>query len=157
MIKPDLDEHCKSALSYYIAGRNYMFATQMILGSPEYPSRSDGMTLPVYGLAAFSLEMFLKSYLASKGIPEKDLRTHQVGHNLELLHAKALEHGLPADGLRGTVVGMLHKHHFANEFRYMPLDVVFNLPPPAALTFVLTALDPVISAAINAPGLIVAT
>ena len=75
-IRPDLTPQNQLVLDLYTAARGFKFAAQMLPLSPEFAPRADVMVLPTMALQAFSIELFLKSFLAKQGTPEKELSGH---------------------------------------------------------------------------------
>ena len=66
-IRPDLSPQDQFALNLYSAARGFKFAAQILPLSPEFAPRADTMVLPTMALQAFSIELFLKSFLAKQG------------------------------------------------------------------------------------------
>ena len=68
---------------------SYSDAANLLLQNP-----APQVFIPALYLLAHSLELHFKAFLISKGIEEKKLKNHEVGHNLTLCLKLCKKHGL---------------------------------------------------------------
>ena len=96
---------------------------------------------PRYFLLCHAIELILKSYLASHGATQKELK--DLGHNLLKTYARARKQGLiPSDARTAEVVRWLSPFHKDLVFRYRKSSAGFvQLPDPNALADVVSSLN----------------
>jgi hypothetical protein len=90
-------------------------------------------TLVGFGiLAGHCIEATLKCHLLQNGVDTKELRTHDVRHNLELLWQRAERLGPPIVGQPPEWVRVLNwGHDKPFQYRYIPHDYGLAAPLPS--------------------------
>lgn len=76
------------------------------------------LSLPLYFVLSHAIELILKSYLASHGATEKQLRS-EVGHRLLRAYSRARKKGFtPADPRIPEIIRWMTPYHESYFFRY---------------------------------------
>jgi hypothetical protein len=77
---------------------------------------------PLYFLCAHSIELSLKAYLRWTGVPTRELRMKQYGHNLDVLLALCLREGLQLPSNEAVacteLIGLLNGNNVDHGLRY---------------------------------------
>jgi hypothetical protein len=102
---------------------------------------------PRYFLLCHAIELILKSYLASRGATQKELK--DLGHNMLKTYARARKLGLtPSDARTTEIIRWLSPFHKDLVFRYRKGHGSVQLPAPNDLTDVVSSLidqvDPIV-------------
>jgi hypothetical protein len=94
---------------------------------------------PQYFLLCHAIELILKSYLASHGATQRELKG--LGHDMLKTYARARKHGLiPADPRTAEIVRWLSPFHKDLVFRYRRARGYVQYPDPNQLTDVVSNL-----------------
>jgi hypothetical protein len=113
----------------YVSAKQYQNVVKMIFLSPLNQSMSDKIaTFMAMGmLAAFSLELFFKSWLLEAGTPSAEVKKY--GHDLQGLYEKAVKLGFPGNipNLPETV-NLFAGPHKDFSYRYHESNDVFTIP-----------------------------
>ncbi|WP_436282203.1 hypothetical protein [Rhizobium sp. LjRoot258] len=125
-----------------------LFAGQLFDRAREYLSafrllaeREGEMQFPKYFALTHAVELFLKSYLATQGIPKLDLRSgKKFGHQLDKLFVKCEELGMPVNAHLGDLIGELNEKNSDYDFRY-PSNYILRLPSPRLCLEVILPLE----------------
>jgi hypothetical protein len=140
-----------TAENYFATGRMYFHAAHALHLHTQggYPDR-EYLLPPNYLLVALSIELFLKSFISSRRIKDKELRSSTLRHNLQALYTRAKSLGFEASDVRideiiSALQGPYEKHHL----RYMSDDVSFTKLDLDAVFTVLTSLEDDIAARIG--------
>lgn len=100
-------------------------AKELFLRGSEYfeafkiTKDDDGLKYPTYFLLVHSMELFLKSFLAARGVTKRELKKAHIRHDLEKLYERCTELGLP---------NVNHLRDFAREFKDKNSDHDFRYP-----------------------------
>ncbi|MBZ9674082.1 hypothetical protein [Mesorhizobium sp. ES1-3] len=111
----------------YSTAKGYVQSAFVMMTSPmrfQVPDDSS-FYLSFHMLTGFATELYLKSFLASQGYTEKDLRRPEVRHDLRKLLEMAEAKGLNDSGAT-VLVDLLGDHHKSYEFRYMRADSKYS-------------------------------
>ena len=137
------------SLDFYVAAKGFKEAAKYIHVSEHAAGNEPLVFLPIQTLIGFSLELYLKAWLANTGTDEAALR-NRYGHNLSKLVLDARKAGLPdLPGLEQTVqyTAQGHKNYtyryFSRHLEYTSMGLHTTFP-------VLDMLDEVVDAAIGA-------
>lgn len=132
------------ALNYFKSANGHLIAAQRLYsGGIE---RNSSLQLAFHNIIGFAWELYLKSYLALKGVPYHDLVSRANGHNLIALYEKACDLGFAKiDRPRNVkkeafdrMTELLHDNHSAFSYRYPKSDIEIKLfQDDAAVTDVL--------------------
>jgi hypothetical protein len=132
------------ASAYSLNGVNFRtsadaLAQQLDLDGDGRPTSL--MAIPMYFLASQAAELFLKSALLKRGFPERELRSRDLGHDLDALLIKLQTLGATVAAKTADVVHGLSEQHRTHQLRYTALvdDGTETYWPPLSLVF--TTLD----------------
>lgn len=112
------------AVSFYVNGINFRASAEQLAEGLELDDekRPTQLTcIPMYLLASYAAELFLKSALLKRGLSEKDLKQFSLRHNLNALMGKLLELGVPVTSEAHSVVLGLSEQHETHDLRYSVL------------------------------------
>jgi hypothetical protein len=111
----------------------------MIFKSNRYESHKTAVILPLHMLAAFALELYLKSWLLGVGKTSGEVKKY--GHDIQRLYDDATRYGLPNIDQLQDLVGHLAGPHEGFTYRYIDSkDRIENTNWPVAFN-VLYQLD----------------
>lgn len=82
-----------------------------------------------YFLLAHSLELFLKSYLAARGISKQELRSHRLRHDLAKIHDRCAALNIPMVRDLRPFCRSVQEMNKDNDFRY-PSGFNLHVPSP---------------------------
>jgi hypothetical protein len=135
----------------YSTAKGYLQSAYLLVTSPGRYQLTDDTTifLSFHMLCGFAVELYLKSFLASKGFDAKELRSHAVRHNLEKLYELAQDAGLQNDGAE-PLIALLNDHHRNFEFRYMKPDSQYQAMHLTQMFSTLSSLDNAVDEAVGA-------
>jgi hypothetical protein len=126
----------------YDRGLEYYEAFKTLASSQPQKSSYVGCFLVVH-----SLELLLKSYLASKLIEKGNLKSKNFGHNLIKIYQKCEEFRLPNVKDLKKLSDELHRMNEDFDFRY-PTGYVLHVPSPRlcieVIDNLLNVLEPII-------------
>lgn len=80
--------HDRDAFGQFLIGEEYLTAAQVMVDATEDEVR---LIRPKFMLLCQGVELCLKSFLLSKGVPASDLNRKPLNHDLERLLARCLE------------------------------------------------------------------
>ncbi|WAC26513.1 hypothetical protein [Ancylobacter sp. SL191] len=112
-------EKIKNSEYYYVPAKVYLETSKYLYASPL--RKSHGMTLsilPMNLLLAFSLELYLKSWLAYCGYIKYTFSSRKFGHNLNNLYDHCLKNGMNNDEEFKKIIYFYHEPHKDFEYRY---------------------------------------
>ncbi|MDQ1187113.1 hypothetical protein [Agrobacterium larrymoorei] len=103
---------------------------------------------PTYFLLVHSIELFLKSFLAAKGVTKRELKKADIRHDLEKLYERCDELGLPKVSYLRDFTREFKDKNSDHDFRY-PTSFILRVPSPKLCIEVVDplreALRPIIS------------
>jgi hypothetical protein len=97
----------------YDRGLEYWGAFRSLTDSDKTP-----YVYASYFLLAHSLELLLKSYLAARGVSKKELRAHQLRHDLAKIYDRSSELGIPDVSNLRVFCLSVHEMNRDYDFRY---------------------------------------
>lgn len=153
-IRPDLSPQDQFALNLYTAARGYKFAAQILPKSSDFAPRAETMVLPTMALQAFSIELFLKSFLAKQGVTEKELSGHVLRHDLCALGNRAIAGGLSHSPALDLLIGILAEQHKKHGYRYMKSDTTYLTVSYPDVHKVLDELDGAVAAYVDVKSML---
>jgi hypothetical protein len=106
----------------YRRGKEYLDAFESLTHH-----QGDKLLFASYFLFAHSIELFLKAFLATKGVSKKDIRT--LGHNLPKIMAKCVQHSMPHVAQLNEYVAHTFEMNKDFDFRY-PSGYELSMPRP---------------------------
>lgn len=131
------------AVSLLSDTKGYLKAAQTLAREPT-------LSLPLYFLLCHAIELILKSYLASQGATEKELK--KIGHGLLRAYGRAQKKGFsPSDTRVPRIISWMTPFHEDFFFRYRGTGHgCIQLPAPSDLVDVVSSLvrqiDPIMRA-----------
>jgi HEPN domain-containing protein len=103
-----------------------LLATELVL------NRAKGVSLPAYFLFGRSVELSLKAYLLACGMPMKELKSREFGHNLSALLREANTRGLPdyvpLESIETGVIELLSYDYMEKRLEYRVTGGTYYLP-----------------------------
>lgn len=137
--RPDRPPH-EMAVGYIRDAEAYRRAA-LLVHPREEPGSDPDMLSPALFLLSHAVELALKAYLLSQGVPdgwgEGELKHPAVRHDLVRLHDLALAHGFVANGPHfDGVVEWLGPFHRGHAFRYRQTGAA-ELPVPSRVAALL--------------------
>lgn len=135
------------AVTFYMNGVNFRASAERLSQSIDLDE--DGRpkqtlaSIPMYLLASYAAELFLKASLLKRGLNEKDLKNFNLRHNLSNLMIKLIELGVPVSEPTQNIVKGLSSQHESHDLRYTVLQHLGHnsyFPPIAALFVALEEL-----------------
>lgn len=122
------------AVSLLSDAKGFLKAGQILAAQPN-------LTLPLYFVLSHAVEVILKSYLASHGASEEELRK-KVGHRLLRAYSRARKTGfVPADARIPEIIRWMDPYHKSFFFRYRGTGHgCKQLPAPKDFADVVSAL-----------------
>lgn len=87
-----------------------------VLASKDRHKDSDILSVPIYLLLGYHVELMLKAYLTAVGLSDKDLK--DVGHNLSYALKIAKDKGLTSAQPIDDIVSKMSAPHQTHAFRY---------------------------------------
>jgi len=114
------------AVTFYTNGVNFRASAERL--SQDITLDSNGRpenklaSVPMYLIASYSAELFLKASLLKRGMSEKDLKKFELRHNLSNLMAKLVEIGVPVSLRTQQIVEGLSSQHESHDLRYTVLQ-----------------------------------
>jgi hypothetical protein len=115
-------------IGFHTHAREFFAAAEAVHASPKI------LSLPLAFLWGRTIELLLKSYLMSRGVTIKDLRSRKYGHNLVALYSEACDRGLsdqvgiqPSDG---GLIQLVNFDYGSKRFEYRDASEPYHLPEP---------------------------
>jgi hypothetical protein len=129
----DFDDPKMLAVALLTGATSYLKAARALPCAPAIWS-------PQYFLLCHAIELILKSYLASQGATEKELR--QLGHKMLRAYSRARKKGFsPSDARTAEIIRWMSPFHEDLVFRYRKTGTGFvQLPAPNDLADVVSSL-----------------
>lgn len=124
-------------------------ARGLLHGVNVLATTSDDTTNACHFLAAWTLELLLKSYLSHSGLTERQLKKKEIRHNLEELWMMASSHGLSVSSIPPRWCHLLNGiHDYPHHSRY-PTEAAAYIGPGlralnAELDVVFTTVEKVV-------------
>tara|TARA_R110001606_G_C15185844_1_gene629930 strand:+ start:209 stop:712 length:504 start_codon:yes stop_codon:yes gene_type:complete len=131
------------SIEMYSTGKGYVQSAFSMMDNPGRMLLKDdtSLFLGFHMLLGFATELYLKSYLLTVGMTEKQLRSAALRHDLEALWQEADARGFHDKSVY-PLISYLHTGHKNFEFRYMSRLTTYNIPPDLNILFNwLTQLD----------------
>jgi hypothetical protein len=117
-----------------------------ILVSQNRHNESDILSVPIYLLAGFQIELLLKAYLTAVGATDKDLK--DIGHDLDAAYNAAVAKGLKSSLPISDIIAKMSDPHKKLAFRYFD-GAELDLHTPETLIPMLQAWDREVQDAID--------
>ncbi|MGZ2452729.1 hypothetical protein ACVIRO_005546 [Rhizobium ruizarguesonis] len=124
-----------------------LFAGQLFDRGGEYLdafrslAEHDGLMMHAkYFTMAHAFELFLKSFLATRGVSKKELQHRQLGHKLDNIYEKCVTLGIPAVANIDVFAREVAEKNRDFDFRY-PSNYNLRLPSPRLC---LEIIDPLV-------------
>jgi len=120
----------------YSTGKGYVQSAFAMMASSQRMTCPDDTTffLGFHMLIGFATELYLKSFLLTQGFTEKQLRHHDLRHDLNALWRTATSNGFSELSV-APLIAYLQSGHKRFEYRYMErntnytvkrLDIIFD-------------------------------
>jgi hypothetical protein len=120
----------------YSTAKGYVQSAFAMMANPDRLQLRDDTTffLSFHLLCGFATELYLKSFLLHRGVPDSTLRSAKLRHDLVALLQLATEHGFSDDGGR-RLASYMGKWHKSFEYRYLQEASEFGAPTNLKILF----------------------
>jgi hypothetical protein len=141
-----------NAISFYSTAKGYLQGAYLMMSNTarftELPDDRP-VILAFHMQCGFATELYLKSYLLSKGHTEAGLRGAAVRHDLKALLGLVRNTGIETPDAE-YLVDLLHDGHKSFAYRYMDESNSYVLSPPKKVFRAFSTLDYLVDVAIGA-------
>lgn len=136
----------------YGTAKGYTQTIKMVLMNPLVQTEAVSLTiLPTHMLLGFALELYLKAWLLSAGVPSTKVKA--FGHRLAELFAEAQQTEMPTVARLDEVVALLDAPHREFTFRYIDGHQEIDAMNWPTVLPILDALDVAVDHAVGASAL----
>jgi hypothetical protein len=126
------------AIAFIQDARAFISDAETLLEANSQGTGASPFSAPTYYLLCHAMELALKGYLASSGVPKNKLQ-FKIGHDLEKALSQAQKRGfVPADDRFAELIEWLGPFHLDHSFRYRKTGLL-RLPAPAIAVEVIKA------------------
>ncbi len=141
-----------NAISFYSIAKGYLQAAYLMMSNTtrftELPDDRP-VILAFHMQCGFAAELYLKSYLLSKGHTEAELRRAPVRHDLKALLGLVHNTGIESRDAE-YLVDLLHDGHKSFAYRYMDENNSYVLSPPKRMFRAFSTLDYLVNVSVGA-------